>query len=1277
MKAKSLHLIAVLVILAAIVCGGPAWAVDETLTPTDDVSTTNLSAKLTSSATDDSEQQFSAAMSIWFKHRYSEGENLLRTFSEKNPNSRWAAEADLHVGCNMTYMNRFDEARTVFSQVIQSHPTHVVAAKAKLRLGNVAERAGSFDEAIGHYCSVLKSNPTWDQFRYSNFEARKLLMTKRGWRARINCGPVALAACLEAVGKRDAAASERLVSPGPDGVTLAELVAEADKYGVKAHPVTMFADDILKAPLPVLAHVQPNHYLAITGIDGDKVQVEDSLRGKYELSLDALGKIWTGIALSFSPTAEDQPVAIALASEIRGGCCGQADMIACLGDCYGDCGQEFVTSSLSSTTGTCESCSGSASGPPSPGAPTWKVNTANLNLVVKDTPIWYDPGVGPRIEFTLTYSNESSDSGIFGRGWRSPYDMKIFFLPPPVQGNPTSLQFHRATGRVESYDYDSTSASYLPTESSATYGYRDTIEKLTDGTVVMSPREGGKYYFMPEGGLAEGRIHYIEDASGNRVTCEYDQTTGVLKHVIDANGGVTDVTTEGTGLDERVTLVTIPDYDTQNHIWGHGNGRSAAFGYQGGFLVSIRDMLTIDPNNASTLTYGALAWGLTAGTITTQAITSSPLDPDNGGDILVDSTEQFPPSGTIVVTNSSNQTEQITYTAKTDKAFKNITRGNSPIAAGSGASVVQVGLQTLLAQNVTTAPLSPDNGGDLLVDDTTGFPDNGTIAVTGSNGTEVMGYTSKTQTAFHGIKRGSPPYAADSGDNVKICCSVPYLYSIETPAKKTKFGYIWYSMALDPPERFVVALRDIYECGSDEDYPNDSTMRCEWYPYSYGTSVIRYPGPNQLAKWYQITPYSPFDLTKSVTDELGNIMVTYGHNWRRDVTSTTDANGNVTSYDFTNPQTQEDDGKHNIYLRTDPLGNTRTYTYENHKVATEKDPQGRIVKAYTYNAAGQVTKVETELTQGVRSILTQNWYYTNNTQLQNEPYYTYTTDASLNGKVQHTLDGRGKQTTYHYNENAETRGFLTSVEDPEGNLTAYHYDEKGRRNQVTDAGILTTTYEYDNLDRLTEVTNPDSTTVQTEYTCCYKVLDRDENGKVTKYDYDKKNRPWAVIDTAVNTQLAAALGLSDTQITVANTTGFPASGTILIKSSAGETEIATYGSINGYTLYGVVRGQFGTTAKAFASADVTQGNFTVNVYDNTLLERKTGLYDPNGHLTQFAYYNNDRPKKTTYSDGTWEQFTYDPAGNLVKKEFGHTDVVTRTVNYYYDANNRLVGTSSP
>lgn len=69
---------------------GTVWALDEAvLTPTPERSAKSLSAEVQKQDQADAEKEFSAAMSVWFKHRYREGEKLLGEFARKNPNSRW------------------------------------------------------------------------------------------------------------------------------------------------------------------------------------------------------------------------------------------------------------------------------------------------------------------------------------------------------------------------------------------------------------------------------------------------------------------------------------------------------------------------------------------------------------------------------------------------------------------------------------------------------------------------------------------------------------------------------------------------------------------------------------------------------------------------------------------------------------------------------------------------------------------------------------------------------------------------------------------------------------------------------------------------------------------------------------------------------------------------------------------------------------------------------------------------------------------------------------
>jgi len=298
-----------------------AWGIDEAvLSPTNkaDVAQEN--------------KEFNDAMSVWFKHRYADGEKLLDEFAAKYPDSKWRAEAELHQGCYLTYLGQSANAKPIFERLTSEFADTNIKTKATLRLANIAEHEAKTDDAIAQYTKVLKMNPTWDQFKYANYHARKLTMTRGRQQARINCGPIALAACLDALGCKSEAAITRDIKPTDEGMSLGVLEAQCKMHGVSARSVEMTLDELGTATLPVLAYVEPKHFIAVLGIKDGKVQVEDSIRGKYETSTEALSRIWAGKVLTFSPSDNMKSLTLVASLETVGGCCGQIDEDECLGD---------------------------------------------------------------------------------------------------------------------------------------------------------------------------------------------------------------------------------------------------------------------------------------------------------------------------------------------------------------------------------------------------------------------------------------------------------------------------------------------------------------------------------------------------------------------------------------------------------------------------------------------------------------------------------------------------------------------------------------------------------------------------------------------------------------------------------------------------------------------------------------------------------------------------------------------------------------------------------
>lgn len=154
-----------LFLLSMVILANCSWALDEgVLTPT---AGTSMSQE---------EQEFQGAMAVWYKHDYKNGEKALRKFAKEHPDSRWAAEAELHVGCNLVYQKKYSEAKPIFEKMVATHSDSNIAVKAQIRLGNIAEETGDYTGAIWHFSEVLAGGWTPNQFRYANYRIGKLTM---------------------------------------------------------------------------------------------------------------------------------------------------------------------------------------------------------------------------------------------------------------------------------------------------------------------------------------------------------------------------------------------------------------------------------------------------------------------------------------------------------------------------------------------------------------------------------------------------------------------------------------------------------------------------------------------------------------------------------------------------------------------------------------------------------------------------------------------------------------------------------------------------------------------------------------------------------------------------------------------------------------------------------------------------------------------------------------------------------------------------------------------
>src|ERR1039458_2840159 len=61
---------------------------------------------------------FGRAIEEWNKHEYPKAVEMFRKHIKELPDSPWAAEAELHIGCDATYNGRYTEAESIFRKLI-------------------------------------------------------------------------------------------------------------------------------------------------------------------------------------------------------------------------------------------------------------------------------------------------------------------------------------------------------------------------------------------------------------------------------------------------------------------------------------------------------------------------------------------------------------------------------------------------------------------------------------------------------------------------------------------------------------------------------------------------------------------------------------------------------------------------------------------------------------------------------------------------------------------------------------------------------------------------------------------------------------------------------------------------------------------------------------------------------------------------------------------------------------------------------------------------------
>ncbi len=215
----------------------------------------------------------------------------------------------------------------------------------------------------------------------------------------------------------------------------------------------------------------------------------------------------------------------------------------------------------------------------------------------------------------------------------------------------------------------------------------------------------------------------------------------------------------------------------------------------------------------------------------------------------------------------------------------------------------------------------------------------------------------------------------------------------------------------------------------------------------------------------------------SSADSAGTKSISYssppvGEGGVRGTATVTEKDGGVWTYTY-------DSANGTLTQKTDPIGNTTTYQYDNSRnLIKETVPDGSTT-TYTYDTQGNMTG-QTDASG-------------------NTTTYTYNTY----GQVTSITDSQSNVTHYSY----DVYGNMTSVTDLSGGITQFNYDAKGNITRTTNPNGGVTVYEYDSYNNITKITDPSgASTIFTYDTAGNMTSMTDSSGNTTRFEYNSLNQ---------------------------------------------------------------------------------------------------------------------------------------------------------------------------
>ena len=1072
---------------------------------------------------------FGEAIQEWNKHEYKKAIKLFRQHIEKYPDSPWAAEAVLHIGCDAHYTGQYSVAESSFNWIREKFKgkdhegAKKLVNKATLRLGVVKASQNNFDEAGKHFTELAKSSTDWRDRTYASHWIQRLSRYKASKLAMLNCGSLALAHVLEKQGKLQEAGIVREMRPSSSsGYSIQDLEEIAAGYGFEFTGLRVSDNEMSQLPLPAIVHINARaqgdsgHYWILDKVGSDELEFFDPQAGRrFVQSYKEFGAQWDGIALVLRSrgitTGVGQMLTQAEQETFYGGCCGVPPPEDDLGE---DDEDEDEDEEEEEEEDPCAE-----------GAPTWSVNVLTMNLYMADIPLWYENPVGPGVRISISYNSQSAIAyhQPFGNKWQFNYGS---YLVVDTGGQVTVFM---PDGRRDVYSPNG-AGGY-----SSELGKFNTLTKIAENHFVLKLQDDSSYeYDIPAGTTSlQPFLVKLKDRYGQALTFGYDSEVR-FSTITDALGRVTTISyTNG-----MATTVTDPF------------GRSARFEYDANEnLTKITDMggywtsLTYDENvyltsvsnsrgsyrfyieasddsGANSDNYpppGDQMWANYRITITNPLGGNEEYFYYGGCDYLEDfgcDGESWHVSPKYYVPWTSQTVNNYRSTAPKKRYFFTTVNGKGTV---SNITYPDGGTHSYIPDETTLKRASRSDahghiksytynakGGTASVTDAKGKTTTLTYApndidvtgVTNGLGTITLGYdgfhnvTSVTNMLGKGTRYTYNNFGQKTSEIDALDMATTYTYYDPSHPSRhllkeiSRDGKVLYSFTYDPVGR-IQAKTD----------PAGLTLMFTYDNLNHIISVLYPDGKQKNFAYSDCCPW----LIDSYTDRSGR-TVYYTYDAMKRLTMVKAPDGTSVRYEY--------DADGNVAAFIDPNNGITRFEYDPMGRLTRKTYADGKYERFAYDSEG-LPSAGANARDTISGKTTATYTYDENHRLT-EVTYTDGTPNIYNfyddyNRMIATGDGIG---AWAYAYDPESR--LLSVDGPwENDTVSYSYDDTGRKKSVGLYGSDTVEHVYDSLGRLSDI-KPGGRTFRYVYpegrpTTLPVRLTR-PNEAFTTYQYDSINR---------------------------------------------------------------------------------------------------------------------------------------------------------------------------